>query len=135
MKWCLSENPMRTVFYFIASGLLGFLLGSTLVAFIAALSKVKKISKSLMSDRDAIYERLSLDPTVEDINSLTEFIKKWGCINEPNEWNKLRAVWLSVNESPNIPTEKKTEFKKFLMLKGLTMSHKDAEVIDNCKKQ
>ena len=93
--------------------------------------KTSKLSNNLKKTRDSIYEKLSVNPTVEDVNNLIDFIKEWGCINTPNEWNKLRAVWFSVNESSNIPTEKKTELKKFLMLKGLTMYHQDSEVIDN----
>lgn len=53
--------------------------------------------------------------------------------NHPNAWNKLRSVWITLNESSNVSTEKKKQLKQLLMLQGLTMHYQDAKIIDNCK--
>lgn len=77
------------------------------------------------------YASIAANPSDSAVDTLIDFHQKNICIDEPNCWNQLRAVWFAINESPNVTTAKKTQLKSFLMLKGLTMHHKDAQIIDN----
>lgn len=84
-----------------------------------------------VEERNSIYGAVANTPSDFTVDNLIAYIKREGCWNEPQYWNQLRAVWLAVNESPNVSTEKKKQLKQFLMLKGLTMHHQDAQIIDN----
>ena len=53
--------------------------------------------------------------------------------NKPESWNMLRGVWFSINESSNIPTEKKRKIRTILTTKGLRLVGNDKDVIDNYK--
>ena len=83
--------------------------------------------------RTSIYTETSKNPTIENVDKLIDFADSYTMLNQPKYWNQLRSVWFAVNESSNVPTNKKKELKQVLMLKGLTMHHNDAQIIDNYK--
>lgn len=87
----------------------------------------------MRKERDALYSKITVSPSNQAADELIANIQKYGCENNPNAWNKLRSVWITLNESSNVSTEKKKQLKQFLMLQGLTMHYKDAQIIDNCK--
>ena len=101
--------------------------GSGLIALFTLSAKYEK-------ERKKIYERVSMSPSDAGVDELMDFIKKYSINNTPNDWNQVRAVWFRCNESPNVTTEKKKELKNYLMLQGLRMHYKEAEVIDNYKR-
>lgn len=90
-------------------------------------------SAKLEKNRKRIYELVAKNPNNENVDILVEELEKYGCTNTPNAWNQLRALWFTINESPNVTTDKKKQLKQFLMLQGLTMHHHDAQIIDNYK--
>ena len=102
------------------------MLFSGLIAYICLSSKIDK-------ERQKIYDTLVQNPNNTNVDVLIKDIETHGCANNPNAWNRLRAIWFVVNESSNVTTDKKKQLKQFLMLKGLTMHHKDAQIIDNYK--
>ena len=83
---------------------------------------------------DAMYQKIAANPSDASVDALIDFHTRNICINEPNYWNRLRAVWLAINASPNVTTPKKEQLKSFLMLKWLNMHYKDAQIIDNYNK-
>ena len=87
----------------------------------------------LRRERDQLFARIAMSPSDQTADELIAHIQKYGCENNPNAWNKLRSVWITINESPNVSTEKKKQLKQFLMLQGLTMHYQDSKIIDNCK--
>lgn len=95
-------------------------------AFNAAMTQIEK-------EKDSIYAKIAATPSDKAADELIDLIQRCGCENKPNAWNKLRSVWIAVNESPNVSTEKKKQLKQFLMLQGLTMHYQDSKIIDNCK--
>lgn len=99
------------------------------IGFIALAAAANEIKK----ERGKVYAKITAAPSDQAADELIELIQKYGCDNEPNEWNKLRSVWIAINESPDVSTEKKKQLKQFLMLQGLTMHYQDAKIIDNCK--
>lgn len=99
------------------------------IGFIALAAATNEIKK----EKDKVYAKITAAPSDQAADELIELIQKYGCDNEPNAWNKLRSVWITINESPNVSTEKKKQLKQFLMLQGLTMHYHDAQIIDNCK--
>ena len=60
-----------------------------------------------------------------------KYINSYGIINEPESWNMVRGVWFSINESSQVPTDKKRELRDFLTTKGLRLVGNDKDVIDN----
>ena len=99
------------------------------IGFIALAAATNEIKK----EKDKVYAKITAAPSNQTADELIELIQKYGCDNEPNAWNKLRSVWITINESPNVSTEKKKQLKQFLMLQGLTMHYQDSKIIDNCK--
>lgn len=127
LKWAKKGKSTAIQIYMIVT-LFTFWLGlSTLFACILASSKIDK-------QRNKVYDTLVQNPNNENVDMLIKDIEMYGCNNNPNAWNKLRAIWMTVNESSNITTEKKKQLKQFLMLKGLTMHYQDAKIIDNYKR-
>lgn len=102
-------------------------LSIPVIIFILLIRKSKKVE----DEYSAIYDKVALNPSDAAADELIAFHTKKICINDPMSWNKLRAVWLAVNRSSNVTTEKKTQLRDFLMRKGLTMHYKEAEIIDN----
>ncbi len=89
------------------------------------------VSIKLGKERGKLYNEVAAMPSDDRVDDLITYINKHGCVNDPQSWNQLRAVWFAINESPNVTTQKKNEVKSFLMLRGLAMHHNDAKVIDN----
>lgn len=107
-----------------------FLTGLILfVGFFALAGAKAQIAK----ENDELFSKITISPSDGAADELIDHIQKYGCENHPNAWNKLRSVWITINESPNVSTEKKKQLKQFLMLQGLTMHYQDAKIIDNCK--
>ena len=117
------KNAVGVIAVFILTGVIYFL-----GAFALAGAK-----SQIARDKDKVYAKITAAPSEQTADELIELIQKYGCDNEPNAWNKLRSVWITINESPNVSTEKKKQLKQFLMLQGLTMHYQDAQIIDNCK--
>lgn len=126
LHWAKKGKSTIVTIYLIVT-LFTFFLGlTTLFALIWASSKLEK-------NRTKICEALTQNLNDTNVDMLIEDIEIYGCANKPNAWNKLRAIWMTVNESPNVTTDKKKQLKQFLMLKGLTMHYQDAKIIDNYK--
>ena len=106
------------------------ILSLPFIIFVILILKIKKKKEKYYS----MYQMIAANPTNETVDMLIDFHTKNKCIDEPNCWNRLRAVWFAINESPNVTTAKKEQVKKFLMLNGLTMHHKDTIIIDNYAK-
>ena len=87
----------------------------------------------LRKERDQLFTRIAVSPSDQTADELIAYIQQYGCENHPNAWNRLRSIWITFNESPNVSTEKKKQLKQFLMLQGLTMHYQDSKIIDNCK--
>ena len=80
-----------------------------------------------------MYDSLINSPNNEEVDRLITFIKKKGCVNTPNYWNRLRNVWYSCNKSSNISTNKKEELLNLLLLNGIRLNNEDKQIIDNYK--
>ena len=110
--------------------ILGFLTAITgfigVFAFNGAMSQIEK-------EKDEVYAKIVASPSDKAVDELIDLLRCCGCENHPNAWNKLRSIWITFNESPNVSTEKKKQLKQFLMLQGLTMHYQDSKIIDNCK--
>ncbi len=120
-------NAKISLYIFITFFLTGIcFFGSGLIALFVLSAKYEK-------ERKRIYEKVSAAPSNEGVDELMNFIKKYTINNTPHDWNQVRAVWFQCNESSNVTTEKKKELKNYLMLQGLRMHYKEAEVIDNYK--
>lgn len=120
----LSKKNAAGVFaVFFLTGLIYFI---GFFALVGAQAQMRK-------EKDALYSKITVSPSNQTADELIANIQKFGCENTPNAWNKLRSVWVTLNESSNVSTEKKKQLKQFLMLQGLTMHYKDAQIIDNCK--
>lgn len=126
LHWAKKGNTTAPTIYMIVT-LFTFFLGlTTLFAMILTSAKIDK-------QRGKVCDALVQNPSNENVDLLIKDIETYGCNNHPNAWNKLRAIWMTVNESSNVTTEKKKQLKQFLMLKGLTMHYQDAKIIDNFK--
>ena len=123
IKLISKQNTAAILALFILTGLIYFV-----GAFALAGAKAQ-----IARDKDKVYAKITAAPSDQAADELIELIQKYGCDNEPNAWNKLRSVWITINESPNVSTEKKKQLKQFLMLQELTMHYQDAQIIDNCK--
>lgn len=105
----------------------------TMPMFFVGLIAIFGATAQIRKEKDALYSKITISPSDQAVDELIANIEKYGCVNDPNSWNKLRSVWITINESPNVSTEKKKQLKQFLMLQGLTMHYQDAKIIDNCK--
>lgn len=117
------KNTAAILALFILTGLIYFVGAFALAGAQAQIAK----------DKDKLFSKITASPSDQTADELIAHIQKYGCTNEPNAWNKLRSVWITINESPNVSTEKKKQLKQFLMLQGLTMHYQDSKIIDNCK--
>lgn len=105
----------------------------TIPLFFVGFFSIIGAQAQIRKEKDALYSKITVSPSNQAADELIANIQKYGCENNPNAWNKLRSVWITLNESSNVSTEKKKQLKQFLMLQGLTMHYKDAQIIDNCK--
>ena len=80
-----------------------------------------------------MYNSLINSPNNEGVDKLITYIKKHGCVNKPNYWNRLRNVWYSCNKSSNVSTNKKEELLNLLLLNGIRLNNEDKQIIDNYK--
>lgn len=126
VRWQRNGHSGRMVIYLVVT-LFTFWFGlSGFIALVCASTKMNK-------EREKVYNALSQNPNDANVDALIEELQGVGCENHPNAWNRLRALWMITNESPNVTTEKKKQLKQFLMLKGLSIYHQDAQIIDNYK--
>lgn len=107
-------------------GIVGLIiLGLIVYAIYAEIKTRKKIHN--------MYDTLINTPNNEGVDVLIAYIKKHGCVNQPNYWNRLRNVWYSCNKSSNVSTNKKEELLNILMLNGIRLNKEDRQIIDNFK--
>jgi len=99
-------------------------------SFFLALYKCKRT----MTKETEPLKGIEYAPTEPLVDKYMELIEKYGIDNTPQSWNKVRGIWFVVNESPDIPTEKKRILRNFLMTKGLRLVGNDKNIIDNYKK-
>ena len=126
LHWAKKGKSTAITIYMVVT-LFTFWLGLTgLFAMILASAKIDK-------QRNKVYDTLVKNPNNDNVDMLIKDIETYGCTNHPNAWNRLRAIWMTVNESPNVSTDKKKQLKQFLMLKGLNIHYQDAKIIDNYK--
>lgn len=123
IKLISKQNTAAILALFILTGLIYFL---GFFALAGALTQLRK-------ERDRLFARIAMSPSDQTADELIAYVQQYGCENNPNAWNKLRSIWITFNESPNVSTEKKKQLKQFLMLQGLTMHYQDSKIIDNCK--
>ncbi len=117
------KNAVGVIAVFIVTGLIYFVGAFALAGANAQIAK----------EKDKLFAKIIASPSDFAADELIAHIQKYGCTNHPNAWNKLRSVWITLNESSNVSTEKKKQLKQFLMLQGLTMHYQDAKIIDNYK--
>ncbi len=123
MRLLRKRNLVGVFAVFFLTGLIYFL---GFFALVGALTQLRK-------ERDQFFVRIAASPSDRSADELIAYIQQYGCENHPNAWNRLRSIWITFNESPNVSTEKKKQLKQFLMLQGLTMHYQDSKIIDNCK--
>lgn len=116
----LYKNPRCTSQIFFISLITIFLLPAYIYAY-------RKYSKQRDGEIDSLAA-LETAPNEMLINKYMELMTKY-C--EPQNTDKARAIWIIVNESSAITTEKKREFRNFLMTRGLNLVGNDKNVIDN----
>lgn len=80
-----------------------------------------------------MYDVLINSPDNHGVDRLIIYIKKKGCKNTPNNWNRLINVWSSCNNSSNVSTNKKQELLNLLLLNGIRLNNEDKQIIDNFK--
>lgn len=114
------------------AGVFGVFFLTGLIYFIGFFALVGALTQ-LRKERDRLFARIAMSPSDQTADELIAYVQQYGCENNPNAWNRLRSIWITFNESPNVSTEKKKQLKQFLMLQGLTMHYQDAQIIDNCK--
>ena len=114
------------------AGVFGVFFLTGLIYFIGFFALVGAVTQ-LRKERDQLFARIAASPSDHTADELIAYIQQYGCENHPNAWNRLRSIWITFNESPNVSTEKKKQLKQFLMLQGLTMHYQDSKIIDNCK--
>ena len=128
----LLEKIHRKTKSFQTVGICGFILFAfitPIINFVALIRYHNKYGKL----RDSIYKEVSKNPTTQGIDKLIDFVENYNLENKPQYWNQLRGVWFSINESSQVPTDKKRELRDFLTTKGLRLVGNDKNVIDNYK--
>ena len=123
MRLLRKRNLVGVFAVFFLTGLIYF------IGFFALVGALTQLGK----ERNLFFARIAASPSDQTADELIAYIQQYGCENHPNAWNRLRSIWITFNESPNVSTEKKKQLKQFLMLQGLTMHYQDAQIIDNCK--
>jgi len=106
--------------------IVGFLIIGVLVCVLIAEIRTRKYIQNM-------YNSLINSPNNEGVDRLIAYIKKKGCVNQPNYWNRLRNVWYSCNKSSNVSTNKKEELLNLLLLNGIRLNNEDKQIIDNYK--
>lgn len=120
----LEKNPRCT------SSIL-FLSLITFVLLPAYIFAYRKFGKKRDNEYNSIITGLETSPNETLINRYIAYGEKYGI---EQTWDKLRGVWFIVNECPTITTDKKLEFRNYLMARGLRLLGKDKNIIDNFSK-
>lgn len=119
----LDKNPYCTT-------LLLFLFLITFVFLPAYIVGYRKFAKKRDTEYNSVMAGLETAPNESLIDRYIAYGEKYGI---EQTWDKLRGVWFIVNECPTITTDKKLEFRNYLMARGLRLLGKDKNVIDNYK--
>ncbi|MBB6215099.1 hypothetical protein HNQ80_001188 [Anaerosolibacter carboniphilus] len=61
--------------------------------------------------------------TNEKVENFIKLVKRTSITNHPTEWNRLRAGFQMVNQSPNISSDLKRQLMNVLMSKGLNLGN------------
>ena len=120
----LDKNPYRTT----------LLLFSFLITFIllpAYIVGYRKFAKKRDNEYKSVISGLETAPNESLIDRYIAYGEKYGI---EQTWDKLRGVWVIVNECPKITTDKKLEFRNYLMARGLRLLGNDKNIIDNFSK-
>jgi hypothetical protein len=78
-----------------------------------------------------IQVQATTNPTEKTVKPVIIFYTIWFPTNYPKEWVKLRNLWYSVNNSPNVTTETKQKLLRILTLKGLHLSEGAKRIKNN----
>lgn len=93
----------------------------------------KKIEEIKVREQELV-DGLTKSPSDEKVNAFMQYLdNEWGgqFANNPKNWNRIRGIWIIVNESSGVTTAMKKKFRDWLMVKGLSISAIDREIIDN----
>lgn len=101
-------------------------LGAYLIIFVGTYPGRKQAKLEKIA-----YGNLETSQTNENVDEFIKVILKYGVLNQPTTWNRVRGIWFMVNESPNVTTEKKTELRNLLVSKGLRLTPNERKIIDN----
>lgn len=97
-------------------------------------NSVRKSLEELGIREQNMLEDMAANPTDEKVYAFMNYLNT-ECdgrfANNPKNWNRIRGLWFVVNESPNVTTNVKKQFRDWLMLKGLRLVGDDKKVIDN----
>lgn len=95
----ISKKNIAGIFaVFFLTGLIYFL---GFFALAGALTQLRK-------EREQLFARIAVSPSDQTADELIAYVQQYGCENNPNAWNKLRSIWITFNESPNVSSEKKS---------------------------
>lgn len=128
----INADPKKRSVYLLVSWITLFLY--PIFLFPAYFYASRNISKPAREIGKNVWSEIQVAPTEELVDQFIELTVKFGIKNEPVYWNKVRGIWFIVNDCPTISTEKKTQFRNFLMAQGLMLVGKDKEVNDNYSK-
>jgi len=104
--------------------------GCIVCAIIYSLIYQHKLNKS----REEIFAKLTTSPDDTVVDEYIVHLNKYACEDTPNAWHQVRGVWYACNNSANVTTEKKKELLTLLLLKGLYVTDKEKQIIDNYSK-
>lgn len=117
----LEKNPRYTT-------ILLLLFSVTFIMFPGYVFAYRKFGKKRDNEYNEVMSGLETAPNEALIDRYIKYGEKYGI---ECTWDKLRGVWFIVNECPTITTEKKTEFRNYLMARGLRLLGNDKNIIDN----
>ena len=120
----LDKNPYCTTSVLLFSLITFVLLPAYIFAY-------RKFGKKRDNEYNSIITGLETSPNETLINRYIAYGEKYGI---EQTWDKLRGIWFIVNECPTITTDKKLEFRNYLMARGLRLLGKDKNIIDNFSK-
>lgn len=85
----------------------------------------------LNNQKSAIFAKLTSNPDDSVVDEYIAHLNKFACEDTPNAWHQVRGVWYAVNNSANVTTAKKQELLTILLVKGLFLTDKEKQIIDN----
>lgn len=122
----ISVNNSPNVSYEKKEELLKFLLKKGLSI---PYSQQRIINNSANTEK--IKETVKTNPTQENVENYIKHISRVTPINHPDEWNKLKDIWLIIRNSPNVEYNTKVELRDLLIKKGLRLTDKQKEIKQN----